>query len=69
VNSVDKLTEMVACDHLNVVWKPLVLHPAPHAWVRSKNLYIVVENGKVIMVCPECFQRSTMPQLIRSESH
>lgn len=70
METVDKLTEMVACEHLPVVWQPLVLSKVPHAWVRCKALYVIVEEGKVKLICPDCFKTATVPALFtRSELH
>jgi hypothetical protein len=69
VNSVDKLTEMCACEHVRVTWQPIVTNRTPHAWVRTMNIYIVIEEGKVKIVCSLCFRRSLDLALTRSESH
>lgn len=57
-----KIKEMVACDHLPVVWQPLINQSAPHAYLRGE-LYIVVEEQKVKLVCPYCFRKAVLPSL------
>jgi hypothetical protein len=70
VNSVDNLKEMIACDHLSVVWQPLLNTNVPHAWIRSKAMYVVVEEGKVKLLCPDCFYVGARPTWFTvSESH
>jgi hypothetical protein len=54
VDTVDKLAEIVWCDHLSVVIRPLVQSNVPHVYIKSK-CYLAVEENKVKLVCSECW--------------
>ena len=57
MDSVDKLTEIVWCDHVRVIPRPLVLHGSPHCYLPAQKIYIVVEELKIKLICPECWRR------------
>ena len=50
----DKLTEIVWCDHVKVTPRPIVHTTVPHVFVHAK-CYLIVEQGKVKVICSECF--------------
>jgi hypothetical protein len=54
----EKLTEIVWCDHLRVTTQPLVMSKVPHVFLHGDKSYLVIEMGKVKLVCPECFYES-----------
>lgn len=51
-----QITEVVACDHVGV--NRLVLNDTQNFYTRGPA-YIVIEEGKIKVVCPECLLRAT----------
>lgn len=54
-DSVDNFTEIVWCNHLDVHRNVVVVSDVPNIFVTSSKFYIVAEQGKVKMLCRECF--------------
>lgn len=57
---VDNLTEIVWCDHANVVPHPMVLSKVPHVYLKGGS-YIIVEDRKVKIVCSVCWMKAIQP--------
>jgi len=56
---VENLKEIVWCDHLVVYPRPIVMSGVPHVFVSGpQGLYLAVEEGKVKLICNECWIRS-----------
>ena len=58
VDNREKLTELVWCNHLRVIPSPLVSASSAHCYIPPQKTYLVVENGKVKLICPECWRES-----------
>jgi len=65
VNSVDngdnleKLREIIWCDHLGVVCSPLIGSETPHIFLHDGPVYLVVEENVVKLICPPCWLLAT----------
>lgn len=55
----ERLKEIVWCVHLRLIPSPLVLSPVAHAYLPPQKTYIIVEEQKVKLVCPECWRAGT----------
>lgn len=53
-----KLSEILWCNHLRVTPRPFVHTQVPHVFVCEAAIYVVVEELKVKLVCPECWRTS-----------
>jgi len=75
VDTVDnrgRLYEIVWCNHLRLIPSPLVSESVAHAYLPPQKTYIIIEEQKVKLLCPECWragiqQPTLFPRL--SESH
>jgi hypothetical protein len=69
VDSVDKLAEIVWCNHLRLIPSRLVGASVPHAYLPPQKTYIIVEERKVKLVCPECWKLSIIQHSLFSKEH
>lgn len=58
LGSEERLTEILWCDHVSVVPSPLVFNKTPHCFIRTAKVYLVVEQGKIKLLCPECWRKA-----------
>jgi hypothetical protein len=68
VDSVDKLTEIKWCDHVHVnvdVLKATV----PTALITSPVTYLIVEEGKIKLLCGNCLRQALSLRLDLRTSH
>lgn len=49
------LTEVVWCDHLIVNKNVVVRSNMPNLYFQDQRMYLVAEEGKVKLICPDCF--------------
>jgi len=54
-----EICEVVWCNHLTVTPSPLTLVSTPHVYLHGQKCYLVVEQNKVKLVCPNCWWIST----------
>ena len=55
VDSPAGLTEVVWCDHLEIHKNVIVISNTPNLFIVSSKFYLVAEQGKVKLLCPDCF--------------
>lgn len=59
VDTGDKLKEIVWCDHVSVIRNPL-FSAMPNVCIeRGPRTYLVVEEGRIKLVCTNCMMNST----------
>lgn len=54
----ERLAEIVWCNHLTVTPRPLVHSEVAHVYLPNQTCYLVVEDLKVKLICPECWIRA-----------
>lgn len=54
--TVDKLREIVWCLHLKITPRPIARSEVPHIFIHDQKCYMAVEEGKVKLVCQECWK-------------
>lgn len=54
----EMLSEIVWCNHLTVTPRPLVHSEVAHVYLPKQTCYLVVEQLKVKLICPECWIRA-----------
>lgn len=57
VETVDKQTEIVWCNHLKVTPRPVVMSKVPHVYIHDK-CYLAVEEGKIMLICSHCWLKA-----------
>jgi hypothetical protein len=55
----ERLNEIVWCMHLILIPSPLVTSKVAHAYLPAQKTYIVVEEQKVKLLCPDCWRIGT----------
>lgn len=69
VDKSDKLEEIVWCDHLRLIPSPLIRSSVSHAYLPPQKTYIIVEQRKIKLLCPECWRLGIkQPSLFSRES-
>lgn len=72
VDNLPKLTEIVWCNHLRVIPSPLIMANGAQCYIPPQKVYLIIEEGKVKLVCPECWRagiNQTNMFFRESESH
>ena len=54
-DSVDKLREILWCNHCSVIPGPLFTANQPHVFIQQP-VYLVVEEGKIKLLCDNCWR-------------
>lgn len=54
--TVDKLTEIVSCEHVHMAPNPVLGSRTPHVMLNKPSgaLFVAVEEGKVKILCSSC---------------
>ena len=64
-----RLEEIVWCPHLRLIPSPLISTSVAHAYLPPQKTYIIVEEQKVKLLCPECWRAGIQkPGLFARES-
>lgn len=56
------LREIVWCEHVRLVPSPMVLSKTAHCYIPAQQIYLVVEDAKVKVICPHCWRIGTQPR-------
>jgi hypothetical protein len=57
------IQEIVWCDHVRVLAQPLLTTKTPHCYLGKGQVFMIVEQNKVKIVCPNCWKIGTAPPL------
>jgi len=68
VNSVDKLTEIKWCDHVHVS-VDFLKATVPTALITSPVTYLIVEEGKIKLLCGNCLRTALAHRLDLRTAH